>query len=137
MRITGTRFGEIELEDNKAIVFPRGLIGFPDAKRYVLLQPSAPGRVAWLQSIDTPELAFPVIDGGKFGGTYPDPTPAKLAHEAGLGEAELAVLVVVAADKSKKLVANMLAPLVVDMASRSGAQVVLDPKQYSAAAPLS
>jgi flagellar assembly factor FliW len=137
MRIAGTRFGEIELEDSKAIVFPRGLIGFPEARRYVLLQPSAPGRVGWLQSIDSPELAFPVIDGGNLGDAYPHPAPAKLAHEAGLGETELAVLVVVAAEKGKRLVANLLAPLVVDLESRSGAQVVLDPKQYSAAAPLS
>jgi flagellar assembly factor FliW len=137
MRVSGTRFGEIEVEEGKAIVFPRGLIGFPEARRYVLLEPSAPGRVAWLQSLDTPELAFPVVDGRVVGGSYPNPTPEKLAHDAGIGESELAVLVVVAAQKGKGLVANLLAPLVVDLESRSGAQVVLDHRQYSAAAPLS
>jgi flagellar assembly factor FliW len=136
MRVAGTRFGEIELEDGKAIVFPRGLIGFPDARRYVLLEPSAQRKVAWLQSLDTPELAFPVVDGALIGASYPNPAPAKLAHEAGIGESELAVLVVVAAQKGKGLVANLLAPLVVDLESRSGAQVVLDPREYSAAEPI-
>lgn len=137
MRLEGTRFGEIELEDSKAIVFPRGLIGFPEARRYVLLERGSRGPVAWLQSLDTPELAFPVIDGVTIGGSYPEPAPAKLAHEAGISESQLAILVVVAAEKGKGLVANLLAPLVVDLESRSGAQVVLDPRKYSAAAPLS
>jgi flagellar assembly factor FliW len=136
MRVEGTRFGEIELEDGKAIVFPRGLIGFPDARRYVLLEAQAPRKVAWLQSLDMPELAFPVVDGAMLGAAYPNPAPAKLAHDAGIGDAELAVLVVVAANKGKGLVANLLAPLVVDLESRSGAQVVLDPREYSAAEPL-
>ena len=137
MRITGTRFGEIELEDGKAIVFPRGLIGFPEARRYVLLERGSRGPVAWLQSLDTPELAFPVVDAAKIDGAYPDPAPAKLAHEAGISESQLAVLVVVAAENGKGLVANLLAPLVVDLESRSGAQVVLDPRKYSATAPRS
>jgi flagellar assembly factor FliW len=138
MRVAGTRFGEIELEEGKAIVFPRGLIGFPDARRYVLLEPSAPRKVAWLQSLDMPELAFPVVDGAMISGSYPNPAPSKLAHEAGIGDSELAVLVVVAPGKGKDkgLVANLLAPLVIDLESRSGAQVVLDPRQYSAAEPV-
>jgi flagellar assembly factor FliW len=136
MNVTGTRFGEIELDDGKAIVFPRGLIGFPNALRYVLLEPRGTGQVAWLQSLDTPELAFPVIDGAAIGASYPDPAPAKLAHEAGIGGAEIAVLVIVAAQQGKGLVANLLAPLVIDLESRSGVQVVLDPNRYSAAVPV-
>jgi len=136
MQLSGTRFGDIELDDAKAIVFPRGLVGFPDARRYVLLEPQPAGRVAWLQSLDAPELAFPVIDGTTMTGSYPDPPANKLAHEAGLGGSDLAVWIVVAVRKGKGLVGNLLAPLVVDMESRFGAQVVLDPRRYSAAVPI-
>ncbi len=136
MRVAGTRFGEIELDDAKAIVFPRGLIGFPDARRYVLLEPRGPGHVAWLQSLDMPELAFPVINGGAIAGKYPEPAPSKLARDAGIAASDVAVLVIVATTKGKGLVANLLAPLVVDLESRSGAQVVLDPMLYAAAEPL-
>ncbi len=136
MRLENTRFGEIELDVEKAIVFPRGLIGFAEWKRYVLLEPRGPGRVAWLQSLDAPELAFPVIDGSRMGATYPHPPPLDLAREAGLDGSELALLVVVAVHKGKGLVANLLAPLIVDLEAHIGAQVVLDPRRYSAAAPL-
>jgi flagellar assembly factor FliW len=136
MRVTGTRFGEIELDDAKTIVFSRGLIGFPDARRYVLLEPRGPANVAWLQSLDMPELAFPVVNGAAIAGSYPEPSPEKLAHDAGIAASDVAVLVIVAATKGKGLVANLLAPVIVDLESRSAAQVVLDPAQYAAAAPL-
>jgi flagellar assembly factor FliW len=136
MRVAGTRFGEIELDEAKTIVFSRGLIGFPEAIRYVLLEPRGPGHVAWLQSLDVPELAFPVVNGAAIAGSYPDPAPAKLAHDAGIAASDLAVLVIVASTKGKGLVANLLAPLVVDLESRSAAQVVLDPTRYAAAVPL-
>jgi flagellar assembly factor FliW len=136
MLLSGTRFGEIELDEARAIAFPRGLIGFPDARRYALLEPRGSSPVAWLQSLDFPELAFPVMAREGFGEGYPEPAPAELAREAGLGSGELAVLVVVAARSRSSLVANLLAPLVIDLESRVGAQVVLDFRRYSAAAPV-
>jgi flagellar assembly factor FliW len=136
MQVAGTKFGQIELDESKAIVFRNGLIGFPDAKRFVLLEPRGVGPVAWLQSLDVPALAFPVIDASALDGPYPEPGAANLAHEAGLGDSELSVLVVVAATKGEGLVANLLAPLVIDLESRTGAQVMLDPRRYAAAEPV-
>jgi flagellar assembly factor FliW len=136
MRVSGTRFGEIELDDAKTIVFAAGLVGFPEARRYVLLDSPEAGQIAWLQSLDIPALAFPVVDGAAIDRSYPQPGAAELAHEAGFGDRELAVLVIVAAPRGKGLFANLLAPLVVGLTSRRGAQIVLDPRRYAAAVPL-
>ena len=136
MRVSGTRFGEIELDDAKTIVFPAGLVGFPEAKRYVLLDSAKAGQVGWLQSLDIPALAFPVVDGAAIDASYPQPSAKQLAQEAGIGDTNLAVLVIVAAPKGKGLFANLLAPLVVNLESRTGAQIVLDPRKYAAAVPL-
>jgi flagellar assembly factor FliW len=136
MRVSGTRFGEIELDDAKIIIFAGGLIGFPDAKRYVLLDSLQAGQVGWLQSLDLPALAFPVVDGTAIDASYPQPPAEQLGREAGFETDDLAVLVIVAAPKGKGLYANLLAPLVVDLTSRTGVQVVLDPRKYAAAVPL-
>ncbi len=136
IRLKGTRFGEIEIDEARALSFPRGLIGFADARRYALLEPREGSSVAWLQSLDRPELAFPVMDGAHFGPGYPEPAAPDLAREAGIGAAELAVLVVVAAPSRSGLVANLLAPLLIDLGSRVGAQVVLDARRFSASAPV-
>jgi len=137
IRLVGTRFGEIEVDESRAVAFPRGLIGFAEARRFALLEPRGRTSVAWLQSLDAPELAFPVMDGSSFGQGYPEPTPTQLAHDAGLATTgDVAVLVVVAARNRTGLVANLLAPLVIDLENRVGAQVVLDYRRYSAAAPV-
>ena len=136
MRLEGTRFGEIELDGANIVDVPAGLIGFPDEKRFVLLQPQPGKTVAWLQSLSTPSLAFPVVDGGEID-DYPDPSPELLAEAAALTNGELAVLVIVSARQAQDgLIANMLAPIVVDVTSKRAAQVVLDSKRYSAMAPL-
>jgi len=136
INLAGTRFGNIEVDEGSELNFPQGLFGFPDSHRFVLLYPGANGRVAWLQSLDMPALAFPIVEGGALGPNYPEPSAAKLAQEAGLNSSEPTVLVIIAVQKGGGLIANMLAPLVIDMANRKGAQIVLDPKVYSAETPL-
>lgn len=128
-----TRFGAMDIDDAKAIHFPTGMIGFPNETLFVLLE-GKPGRaVSYLQSLRTPGLAFPVIDGGTLGEDYPQPTPTELANGAGIETTEPAVLVVVAAGGNPPaLFANLLAPIIVDASERRAAQVVLDPVRYSA-----
>jgi flagellar assembly factor FliW len=136
MQLAGTKFGNIEVDEAKTIAIPGGLIGFANLRRYVLLEPRGKAPVGWLQSLELPALAFPVVDGAAVGPDYPDPGGADLAKEAGLGHGEVAVMVVVAAAAGRGLVANLLAPIVVDLSTRTGAQVVLDPKRFSASEPL-
>jgi flagellar assembly factor FliW len=134
IKLQGTRFGEIEVEEGSEIVFPRGLFGFPDARRYALLHPGGRGRIAWLQSFEVAGLAFPVVEGAALGPDYPSPAVQALATEAGLGTGDVTILVIVAAQKGGGLVANMLAPLVIDLQTRTGAQIVLDAQTYSPSA---
>lgn len=136
INLPGTRFGNIEVEEGSELHFAQGLFGFPDAHRFVLLYPGGTGRVAWLQSLDVPALAFPIVEGSALGPNYPEPPAAKLAQEAGLEATDPTILVIIAAQKGGGLIANMLAPLVIDMANRKGVQLVLDPKVYTPDTPL-
>lgn len=132
MLIEGTRFGRIEVDDDKLITIDGGLVGFGSDTLFVLHESQNSPRIAWLQSVNNPNLAFPVIDGAEFGDDYPSPTAAELAESAGLSPNDLAVLVVVAARPGKALVANLLAPIIINVPERKGAQIVLDPRVYSA-----
>lgn len=133
MRIEGTRFGCIEVEDSKLIEIPAGLIGFPNDTRFALHEHARSRYIAWLQSVTNPDLAFPVMDGNAFGPDYPQPKPEELARAAGIESEDLAVLVVVVPRaENPRLVANLLAPIIIDVPNRTGAQVVLDPRKYSA-----
>jgi len=62
------RFGEIDVPDQAVLLFPDGIIGFPQLQRACLL-PYEPGSrsqpgsaLRWLQSLDDPALAFLTIE---------------------------------------------------------------------------
>jgi flagellar assembly factor FliW len=137
MKIEGTRFGTVDVDDQAVIQLPSGLIGFAAETRFALLR-FGTTRLAYLQSLSTPNLALSVVDAAVFGEAYPEPRPAALASDAGLGDgSDVAVLVPVAMRfGDDRLFANLLAPIVVDAGSRRAAQVVLDPERYSTSVPL-
>jgi len=61
VKIETTRFGEIEIDEGKILFFTTGILGFPQAKRYVLIPHRENSPFMWLQAVDVPELAFVVI----------------------------------------------------------------------------
>ena len=62
MQIETTRFGQIEINSDRIISFPEGILGFPEYRDYALVQTNEEGHFFWLQSIERPELAFVVCD---------------------------------------------------------------------------
>lgn len=137
MQLARTRFGEIEVDTRKVILLRTGLIGFPGERHFVLLRPEGPSPIAWLQSLKTPALAFPVVEASRIAPPYPAESADALAARAGIGAVRLAVLVIVSVrSRAPKMVANLLAPIVVDARDGVGAQVVLDATAYSASTPL-
>ena len=132
MRIEGTRFGTLEIENGSPIQIKGGMVGFPTSTNYLLLR-SAGAGFGWLQSMDVPELAFPVVDGATVDGDSALPSTDDVA---GTNATNTALFFVVAPTDDGGLVANLLAPVVIDMTSRQGSQVVLDGRRYSATEPL-
>ena len=62
MEVRTTRFGVVEIAEDRVITFPKGLLGFGQMKRYCLLEPGNDACFFWLQSLDDPTLAFVVTD---------------------------------------------------------------------------
>jgi len=61
MIVQTSRFGPVEVDQERVIQFSRGILGFPKYKAYVLIQPEADATFYWLQSVDAADLAF-VVD---------------------------------------------------------------------------
>jgi len=126
MIIHSQRFGSFEVEDGDAIHFPEGLVGFPDERSFVLLRLREGSRVGWLQSTTNKILAFPVIsvDALEIDGPY----------TIGMTESEdgpFAVMAVVCAPPDAPPTVNLLAPIVVDVTARRGAQIFIANQGFS------
>ena len=133
MNIESQRFGTLDINEDELLSFPAGVIGFPSEQRFALVPHQGSGYIAWLQSVSTPGLAFPVVSAHAFGEMYPDVPVSAAAQEAGVegSEEALAVMVVLCALSGQPATVNLLAPIVVNAATRQGAQVILEGTRFS------
>jgi flagellar assembly factor FliW len=138
MKIISQRFGAFAIDPRDIIHFPEGLIGFPAEQQFVLLRHREASPIGWLQSTTRPDLALPVVSVDAL--ALDDPSSfamARLQARAGAEEAEpeYAVMAVLCAPPGQRASVNLLAPIVVDIKLRKGAQMLLESTQYSTAEP--
>jgi flagellar assembly factor FliW len=58
MRVTSSRFGEMDVRDDAPIDFGGGLLGFASSTSYVVVEIEDDDYYFWLQSVEEPEVAF-------------------------------------------------------------------------------
>lgn len=133
--VKSTRFGELTVPEDSLIEFPSGLIGFPRAQRYVMIEHKPP--FSWLHSVDDPGLAFVVVDGFEFGQQFELKPPIGNKEADFKEDDEYAILVIVTVRPDPRLTtANLKAPLFVNMRNRKGVQIIFDDQRYSTRHPL-
>ena len=54
-------FGEIKVKEEEVINFTKPILGFDDCTQYILMERESIFPTFWLQSVNNPGLAFPVI----------------------------------------------------------------------------
>jgi flagellar assembly factor FliW len=122
--IRSKRFGEYEVPVDRILTFRDGLVGFPEAQRFVLLEPSRPGSpFRYLLCVDLPELGFVVCDATVLSPGYRQHIP--LLPETRPEDAAVLAIVTVPVEP-RAMTANLMAPLVIDSRTGAGRQVVLD-----------
>ena len=131
MLIETTRFGRVEVDGEKLITFPGGILGFPDLKRYGLIQTSPDPVFFWLQSIENPALAFVVCDPLAFVEGYSVPIKAEDVKALRLRDLKGCQVFVIVNKVDGHLTANMQGPLVVGSESLLAKQLVLSDKRFS------
>ena len=136
MIVNTSRFGEVEVDESRVITFPKGLLGFPSYQQYVLIEPGEDTYFFWLQSVDMPDLAFVVTDPSLFVSTYKVPIKSEQMHEMGLQTVEEAQVFVIVNKREQTLTGNLQGPLVVNVASKVGEQLVLSDRRYTTRVPL-
>ena len=123
------RFGDFEVPADRVLHFPEGLIGFRDARRFVLLEPTRPGSpFRCLLSLDVPDLSFVVCDPTALWPGYAADLPPPAG---GSPEDQAALAIVTVPQNASEMTANLMAPLVLDSRTRTGRQIVLDTGRYS------
>ena len=136
MMVQTSRFGTLEVDDERLIEFEGGLLGFPTQKRYALIQTGQGSGFYWLQSVGTPDLAFVVCDPRLFVADYQAPVRLEELQCIDLVDASKAQVFIIVNKVDGMLTGNFQGPLVVNVENRRGRQLVLSDKRYSTRHPL-
>ncbi len=128
-------FGEIEVDESKFINFEDGILGFPELKRFMLIhdeESSSDNLISWMQSIDEPGFAMPVIDPLRVCPEYnPEVEDELLKNLGDIKEEELLVLATVTVPPEvEKMTSNLKAPFIINAGNLKACQIILDDDKY-------
>lgn len=129
--IINTRlFNEVMVDDEKNLNFPGGIIGFPDLQNFVLIhdEEKSEGSIRWMQSIEEPNFAMPVIDPLIVCPDYNPQVEEDLLKRLGeFTENDLLVLVTITVPHDlTKMTVNLKAPFVINTATRKACQIIVE-----------
>lgn len=136
MILETSRFGKLEVDENRLITFDEGILGFGQQRRYALIQTGEGSGFYWLQALDAPDVAFVVCDPRLFVADYQVPVKLEDLQSIGLAEPEKAQVFVIVNKVQDLLTGNFQGPLVVNVENRHARQLVLGDKRYSTRHPL-
>ena len=131
MNVQTTRFGVVDLDEKRIITFPAGLLGFSSYKRFALLQPNDEGVFYWLQSLESPELAFVVSDPTLWVSGYEASIRREQMDELALANLDDAQVFVIVNKYGQTLTANLQGPLVINLVNQKAMQLVLADKRWT------
>lgn len=134
MKATTRIFGDIDIPDDKLITFPHGIIGFPDLQHFALLHEEGDdaNTIQWLQSLDEPRFAIPVLDPLLvYPGYTPEVTEDIMQQLDEPKLEDLLVLVSITVPKNiTKMSVNLMGPFLINTANQKAAQVILNNEDY-------
>lgn len=128
MNVASTRFGPFDVPRESLLIFPSGLLGFPEWTSYVILDHDTDAPFKWLHCAEEASLAFVVIDPALFNPNYQVMISPEARVEVGGNETDelsLAVILTVPSDDPSAMTANLRGPLLMNPRTRRCKQLVL------------
>ena len=117
--LVNTRFfGEVDLPEEKILTFEHGLIGLGEYKKFTILYDcdKEDSNISWLQSVEEPSFALPVIKPWLVKEDYnPVVEDELLKHIGELTEENLVILTTMTVPEDvKQMSVNLKAPIIIN-----------------------
>ena len=142
MRAETKWFGTIEVDDSKIITFDKGIIGFEWCKKFTIIYDLDKGDdkgLVWLQSLDEPQLALPVIQPQIVKDDYNPVIDNKLFSSLGENvdnESLIVYVTVTVPPDLTKMTCNLKAPVIINADTLKGVQLIAENDDYEVKYPI-
>lgn len=117
MKIKTHQFGEFEFSEDLVINFPEGLFGFEQLHKYLLIKTDEE-LFYWLNSIEQPDISFPMIGLRIIDGNFPS-----VEDNEPFG-------IVILNKNPQDVKVNLKAPVYINQNNKTGFQKIIDSDKY-------
>jgi flagellar assembly factor FliW len=127
VKISTTRFNELEVDKKDIIEFTEGLLGFENLKKFFIVDPGDQTLILWLQSIDDASVAFPIIEPKIFQPNFSVkllPLELNSLNLENLSNASVYTILTIPQNVTE-MSANLKAPIIINNKSKTARQIVL------------
>ena len=128
-----TRFGEIEVEDEKVVTFENGIPAFAEENEFVILPYEEESPYYFMQSLKSPELAFILTIPFLFFPDYQieiDDESIKELDIKNQDNVAIYSLVTIPNGSLRYMTANLLAPVVLNTENMKAKQIIMEKSNY-------
>ena len=138
MLIHTVNFGDLVVPEDKIIMFKEGLPGFPQLRRFVVLELDEIKPFQYLQALDDPPITLFIINPFMVDATYEFKLSENdMADVNSTNSSKLAVYTVATIPENpNEATLNFMAPIVINELERCGKQVILHESKYPVKHPL-
>ena len=140
MIVDNTRFGTIEIKEDKIITMKRDMPGFAGRKGFVLLNREESRPFLWYQCVDDPALAFILLNPFLLMPDYSFDLNSILSEISwqtdGVDNVTIFVIVNASSGVPDKMTVNLMAPMIINTNKLEAIQVILQDSVYSHKHPL-
>ena len=139
MEIETSRFGKITVSDDKLFKFVIPIVGFDELSDFVLLEHAESSLFKWLQSVESPLLAFPIVSCANLPIEYVIDLPDNVVEALKIENVDDLLVMNVASIPSTEpdgATINLLAPIVFNIETKLAGQIILSGSGYEVNYPL-
>lgn len=133
VKIKTTKFGEVEISKDLIFDFVMPVIGFNELKKYAIIDHKPDSPFKWLQSVEEPELAFPITICSFFGIDYqfdiPDDEAEKLEIESP-DDIFVCNIANIPSSNPEGATINMVAPIIINLSNKKAMQTILKDTEF-------
>jgi flagellar assembly factor FliW len=132
-----SRFGDLTVDQSKAIFFPNGIYGFPENLHFVITSFPNPAldKFQILQCLNDHSISFPILMAGYENNVIDEKDMQNCLNDVEVTEENFGMMFILSSQKNSEgkfeVYANTKAPLVIDTSLKIGIQYVFTNSKYS------
>lgn len=138
MKFISKVHGEMQYEENNIITFNKGIPGFNELKKFILLDLQEYEPFKLLQSLEDDEISLIVTSPYEFFNEYEIKLSDETIKNLKIDSPEQVMILTTVTLNSdvKKITTNLQGPIVINTSNNFGEQIVLDNSKYKVKSPL-